>query len=59
MAACNSNYQDNVMILLSHEHDDNTMADNEQDGDGMVKIDLDIMLSKVEKVGNPQFQVHF
>ena len=37
----------------------NVLADDEHDGDGMVEMDLDIMLSGVEKVGNPQFQVHF
>jgi hypothetical protein len=56
-AARGSNYQDNVMIPLVREHDDDATADDEQDGDSMVEIELDIMLSGVEKVGNPQFQV--
>ena len=47
--------QVNVTIPLARKHDDNATADDQQDGDGMVEIDLDIMLSGVEKVGNPQF----
>ena len=60
--ACGSNYQDNVTTPLAHKHDDNAIADNEIDEDGVVMDGTEtavIVLSSTGKVGHPWFYCLF
>jgi hypothetical protein len=57
-----SNYQDNVTTPLARKHDDNAIADDEIDEDGVVIDGTEtavIMLSSIEKVGHPWFYILF
>jgi hypothetical protein len=47
-AAHSGNYQDNISILLTHEHNDDTIANDELDGSEIT----DSVLSRIERVDN-------